>query len=430
MKRKQKQLRYLGSAGFSAIVLLGALGSAHAAETQDEAVARLEALKQQVAEQSRRLEALKRSVAEEEASLKVVLHALGLETLAVQRGGGTQTGAPAQVSQNPPSENPGQVGQAPEREGRPPAIAPIFEQPGVLTQKGKFVLEPSLQYSYSSSNRVALVGYTIIPALLIGVIDVREVKRNTFTPALTTRFGVTNRLEVEARLPYVYRSDTSVGREVLQGEAVDTAFNSSGQGIGDVELTARYQFNDGGTDNPYYIGSLRFKSRTGKDPFEVMTTRTIVGLRNGVQTELPTGSGFYGLQPTLTVLLPSDPAVFFGSLSYLHSFKRDNVIQTTDTGDQNLGSVQPGGIIGFNFGMGLAINEKSSFSIGYDHASVGKTKQNGQYALDAVRLQLGSLLLGYSYRVNDKRTVNVSLGAGLTRDTPDVTLTFRMPVGF
>ncbi len=125
----------------------------------------------------------------------------------------------------------------------------------------------------SSSNRIALVGYTIIPALLIGVIDVREVKRNTFNAALTTRYGLTNRLELEARLPYVYRNDTSVGREVLQGAAVDTVFNSSGKGIGDVELTARYQFNDGGTDNPYYIGSLRFKSRTGTDPFEVMTTR-------------------------------------------------------------------------------------------------------------------------------------------------------------
>ncbi|MCW2798516.1 hypothetical protein, partial [Nocardioides sp.] len=296
----------------------------------------------------------------------------------------------------------------------------------------RYVLEPSLQYAYSSSNRIALVGYTIIPAILVGVIDIREVRRTTVTAALTGRFGLSNRFELEAKVPYVYRADTGVGREFLQGAATNsTVFDATGRGLGDVEVTGRYQFNDGGLDRPYYIGSLRFKSRTGKDPFEVETSKGVIGFRNdGIQTELPTGSGFYGLQPALTMLYPSDPAVFFGTVSYLHTFSRDNVSRKTDTGDEFLGKVSPGGIFGFNFGMGLGLNEKSSFSIGYDHASVGKTKVSGQPAADSVRVQLGTLLLGYSYRLSDRRTLNVSLGAGLTRDTPDVTLTVRMPISF
>ena len=92
--------------------------------------------------------------------------------------------------------------------------------------------------------------------------------------------------------------------------------------------------------------------------------------------------------------------------------------------------MQPGGVFGFNFGMGLGLNDKSSFSIGYDHASVGKTKQDGVAARDSVRVQLGTLLLGYSYRLSAQRTLSVSLGAGLTRDTPDVSLTVRMPITF
>jgi hypothetical protein len=36
-------------------------------------------------------------------------------------------------------------------------------------------------------------------------------------------------------------------------------------------------------------------------------------------------------------------------------------------------------------------------------------------------------LVGMSYRLNPKRTVNVSVGAGLTRDTPDVSITVRVP---
>ncbi len=406
-----------------------AFGSpARGADTPEAAAARLEALQQRVVDQSARLEALRRSVADEESRLDEVRRALGLEVLATQRARGDAPPVVAQAPAQPAAPTP--VGQAPEADRRAPAVAQIFEQPGVLTPKGKGVLEPSLQFSYSSSNRIALVGYTVIPAILIGVIDVREVKRNTFNASLTGRYGITNRFELEARVPYVYRSDTSIGREILQGAATDNAFNATGHGVGDIELTGRYQFNDGGADKPYFVGSLRFKTRTGKDPFEVETSRDILGLRDGVQTSLPTGSGFYGLQPALTVLFPSDPVVFFGTVSYLHSFSRSNVVRQTDGGPEDLGTVQPGAVLGFNFGMGLGLNDKSSFSIGYDHSSVGRTKQNGQSAADSVRVQLGTLLLGYSYRLSNERTLSVSLGAGLTRDTPDVTLTVRMPVTF
>jgi hypothetical protein len=80
--------------------------------------------------------------------------------------------------------------------------------------------------------------------------------------------------------------------------------------------------------------------------------------------------------------------------------------------------------------MGFALNDRSSFSLGYEQNSVGKTKQNGQTAPGSVRVQLGTLLLGYSLQLSNSRTLNVSLGAGLTRDTPDVTLTVRLPMTF
>ena len=355
-------------------------------------------------------------------------------------GAGQQPAAPAPPVGGPASAptaptNTAAVGRAPSSDTRPREVAPIFEQPGVLTQRGKYVFEPAIQYGYSSSNRVALVGYTVIPALLIGLIDVREVKRNTTTATATLRTGLTNRIEVEAKLPYVYRSDATVSREVFTGTAVERAFETSGKAIGDVELATRYQFNNGGADMPFFIGGLRFKSRTGKDPFEVTTDcqRRCVGENitgSGLPLELPTGSGFYSLQPSLTWLFPSDPAVFFGSFSYLHNFKRE-VSRTVLGGEQeSLGEIAPGGVIGFNFGMGLALNDKASFSVGYDHNSIARTKQNGRTVPGSVRMQLGTLLIGYSYRLTDKKTLSVAVGAGLTRDTPDVTLMVRVPMSF
>jgi hypothetical protein len=47
-----------------------------------------------------------------------------------------------------------------------------------------------------------------------------------------------------------------------------------------------------------------------------------------------------------------------------------------------------------------------------------------------VRVILGTLLVGYSYRLTPRTTVNLSIGAGLTRDTPDVTFTLRVPISF
>ena len=329
-----------------------------------------------------------------------------------------------------------QVGEPPRKDGRPPEVAPLFEQPGILTQRGKYILEPSIQYGYSSNNRVALVGYTIIPALLIGLIDVREVKRNTLTGSLAFRTGLSNRLEVEARVPYVYRSDSTVSRELFTGTAVERVFETSGRNVGDAEFAARYQLNDGGADKPYYVGGVRIKSRTGKDPFEVITdcnTRCVGpnATGTGLPLDLPTGSGFYSMQPSLTWLFPSDPAVFFGTVSYTHNFKRSNVSRTVLGGEKELlGELKPGGVIGFNFGMGLALNDKASVSIGYDHSSVGRMKQNDITVPGSVRTQLGTLLIAYSYRLNNRRSLNVSVGAGVTRDTPDVSLTLRMPTTF
>ena len=84
--------------------------------------------------------------------------------------------APAQAqTQRPAQQQQPQTAQNNNRQepNRPPEVAPLGDQPGVLTQRGTYVLEPSVQYGYSSSNRVALVGYTVIPAILIGLVDVR-----------------------------------------------------------------------------------------------------------------------------------------------------------------------------------------------------------------------------------------------------------------
>ena len=418
---------------------------------------RVDALQQQLEAQSEQLEQLRSRLAEQEARYRELQERLAPSQEARQEprkptvrppgtpvpdAGGAATAASAAVAAEgaqaaaaSEGARPVQVGVAPAEQSVAPPMAQIFDEPSILTPKGGFVLEPSFQYNYSSNDRVALVGYTVIPAVLIGLIDVREVKRNTMIPTLTGRWGVTNKMELELKVPYVIRSDTTVSREIFTGAAVDNVFDTKGNGLGDVEMAMRYQIFSAKENWPYLVGGLRFKSRTGKDPFEVVTDCVTRCLGNttgtGLPLDAPTGSGFYSLQPSITWLYPTDPAVFFGGLSYTYNFSRDNVSRLVlNNQREELGSIKPGDVWGINFGMGLSINERSSFSLGMELYSVGPTEQNGQTVRGSVRTQLASLLLGYSFRLTDKTNINVSVGAGLTRDTPDLQLTVRVPVTF
>ncbi|MBT0963489.1 acetate kinase [Denitromonas iodatirespirans] len=425
MKNTQSRIRRACPPAMAALLSCTVAGTAAAQDTPAQAPT-MDQLRQMLIEQTRRLDDLRSQMEQEQSRLDDLRREVGLERLRTLRAAGPGEPAaanpPQPVGQRPPEKTPADS----------PPVAQIFDQPGILTQPGTLILEPSLQYSYASTNRVALVGYTVIPALTIGLIDVREVKRNTWTAALTARTGLTNRLEVEAKIPWVYRSDDSISRPIATPSSNDQVFNTTGSDIGDVEFTARYQLNPTVANEPIYVASLRFKTRTGSDQFDT-TTLIVPGFQGlGLLRDLPTGSGFYSIQPGLTFLFPSDPVVFFGGLNYQYSFERSNLKLRQDDGQgnitvTNLDKVQPGGVFGFNFGMGLALNDRSSFSVGYDHASVGVTRINGRDDPLGVRVQLGTLMFGYAYRLAPDRAVNVSLGVGVTRDTPDLTLTLRMP---
>jgi len=414
---------------------------------------KIDAMRSRMAEQLAELEQMKRELASQEVAYNDLRKAVGMTALEEARATGAPgvagaQSAPAPQEQVPPgTPAPGApaapvaqpvattqpVGKRPEQDERPPEVAPIFDQPGVLTPRGKLILEPSYQYGYSSSDRVALVGYTVIPAILIGLVDVRQVKQTTQTGAVAFRYGLTNRMELEVRVPYVDSHTDTISREIFTGTAQDRLFTTSGKGIGDVEATLRYQLNDGGADKPYYIGWFRAKSRTGEDPFEVTSdcvTRCVANYTGtGLPLKNPTGTGFYSAQLGLTWLYPSDPVVFFGNFSYLHNFERKDVSRNVlGAGKQFLGDIKAGDIADISVGMGLSLNEKASISIGYDQAFVGRTQQDGHPLPGSARATLGSLLIGGSYRFNEKETLNITLGVGVTRDTPDTTVTVRVPI--
>lgn len=339
------------------------------------------------------------------------------------------------VSAGAAEESPAQaVGKPPpEREPDRPDVQAIADVGGVLTPKGVLVLEPGLQFSNSQVNRFTFLGTEILSTFLIGLVEAEDIDRDVVSPQLNMRYGLTNRLEAGVKLPWVYRreerrvriaqADTGGGESPAISETLD------GSGLGDVELSLHYQLNQG--PGPYYIGNLRYKSDTGEGPFSVDFDD------QGVEEDLATGSGFHAIEPSLTMLFPSDPAVFYANFGYVYTVS-DDVNKTIGSGENArfIGEVDPGDSIRMSVGMALSINQQASFSLGYKHEFIDGTESEisspGATPLRAQTsdLQVGSLLLGVSHRVSPRTSLNLNLEVGATADAPDVTLMVSLPMSF
>ena len=248
---------------------------------------------------------------------------------------------------------------------------------------------------------------------IIGAIDVRRISRDTIISALTIRYGLAHRLEFEFRLPYVYRKEFTASRPVEIESKEDVITDIESGGLGDLEFGLRYQFNRQRTNRLFFIGNLRLKTQTGVGPLGIETDPM-----TGIQRELSTGSGFWAIGPSLTIAFPADPAILFTNLSYLWNIK-----QRID----QFGEIDPGDAYGFSLGMGFSINENVSFNLGYQHTIVGKTRRDGAIIASSATSHVGSLLLGFNYRLKKKRSLNLSVIIGATEDAPDVRLKVRFP---
>src|SRR3546814_1024566 len=59
----------------------------------------------------------------------------------------------------------------------------------------------------SSTNRLVYRGIELIPGIQIGLIEATDADRDTLVGTASLRYGSSDRLEAEVRLPYLYRND-------------------------------------------------------------------------------------------------------------------------------------------------------------------------------------------------------------------------------
>lgn len=418
------------------IMIAGMAVASPAAAQSDPVIAqRLQALEAMVAAQSAQIDAQRRAIDEQAAQLRrqdaelstLKLEAIRLDGLGDVRGRGMAAAdqvspaapGPTSVAESVAAPQ-GPVGEAP-AEAPPVVVAAVPENQGVLTPVGHGVIEPALRYVHGSSNRLVFRGVEIVTGVQIGVIEAADADRSTLSPSLAARYGVTNRLEIEAVVPYVRRSDR-VTTLAQRDETISRTLSLDGADLGDIEVGARYQLNRSRPGRPVFIASARYKSDTGVSPFDIARDEF------GVATGLATGSGFQGVSAGLSFLYPTDPAVIFGGVSYLHNRAR-NIGKTI--AEVEVGEVDPGDALSMNAGFGFALNPQFSFSLGYQHTYVDRTiSQLGGTRQKSEPLQVGSMMFGWSLRLTPRLTLNNSYEFGATADAPDVSVVFRLPYRF
>ncbi len=286
----------------------------------------------------------------------------------------------------------------------------LQEKGGVLLPKGTLVIEPGFQYSHTSRARIAISGFTILEAIVIGKIKTEDIKKDVFMGYLNFRYGLLNNLQLEAQVPYMYRKE----RYAYKEDSSTTEKTVTDSNIGDISFGASYQILYEKGSIPDVVLNFKVKTKTGKDPYHIETND------KGIPKELPTGNGHWGISGGITLVKRSDPAVLFGSLAYFYNFKR-NV--------EGYGEMKPGSSIDFSIGMAYALNEKLSTYISYDQKIYSHTTQEGEDVV-GTDFNVGMLYFGTSYVISPKTSLNFSVGVGLTNDAPDVTVEIRLPIKF
>jgi hypothetical protein len=307
---------------------------------------------------------------------------------------------------------------------RPKAEKPqedlLISSGSILLPPGTLQIEPSLDYAHASADRVNIAGFTIFEAIVIGTIRVDRLDRDIFTGAVTTRYGIADRIQAEVRVPGVYRED----KEVLGvGTASERERSISGLGVGDITAGLSYQAWIGDGFWPDVIVKGNVTLPTGESAFEIETESIGPGGQNRL-VDSPTGSGFFGVGPEVTMVWASDPVVFFVGTGYTFNLERDFT-------DEGFGKINPGDAFSFFTGMNVALSERVAMNLSFvDQVTANSTQGDGDVEIPGSDANDGRIILGTSIALSPMTSLLVSAGAGLTEQSPDFQVSVSVPMRF
>ncbi|MBX9401047.1 hypothetical protein K4L06_06955 [Lysobacter sp. BMK333-48F3] len=300
--------------------------------------------------------------------------------------------------------------------------APLFQR--------KFTFDAGFSYSYYDRRQLALSGFLALDAIFLGSINLDQTKATVGTLELTGRYGLTDRLSVEASVPYVYRDSRFVSGGAGGASSVVSEVSLRSQGLGDASAAVYYQWVKESPRWPDIVTSLRVRAPTGRDPFGLKLIQPDDDNNNlNIPEELPTGSGVWSATFNVSALRTYDPVILFGNIGYTYN-------QPTDFDDISpvMEQVSPaevalGNTIQLSGGLAIALNDRSAISFSVATAQTGATHTTApggpKRRVPGSSSNSTTLNIGASYVLPSGWTLNGQLAAGLTPDAPNFVFSMR-----
>lgn len=400
-------------------------------------------LHQRMLEMSRELAAQRAEIARlrgEVDELELAGRGRGLGPPQAAAPDGAQQGAPRDArgeGQADPDKSgdgaaPAQIGQAQrdedaQRREQEKALvvrehAPLFER--------RFTFDAGISYSYYDRRQLALSGFLALDAIFLGSINLDQTKASVGTFELSGRYGLSDRLSIEASLPYVYRDSRFVSGGAGGASSVVSEVRMRSQGVGDASVAAYYQWVKESQRWPDIVTSLRVRAPTGRDPFGLKLVQPDADNNNlNIPEDLPTGSGVWAATFNVSALRTYDPVILFGNLGYTYNQPRDFDDISPVAEQVSPARVALGNTVQLSGGLAIALNDRSAVSFSVASATTGATHTTAPGARK--RRVAGSssnsttFNIGASYVLPSGWTFNGQLAAGLTPDAPNFVFSLR-----
>ncbi len=257
---------------------------------------------------------------------------------------------------------------------------------GLVLPKGRYEIEPSVQYTYRGLNELQIVGVQVAQ---------QDLTRNEVEGALGIRAGLPWSMQADIRLPYVWIHQN------LAVAGVDQSERRSG--LGDVEIGLTKQFAAERSQRPALLGSLNWKSTTG----------------NNDPGRLSPGTGFPSLQGTLTAVKREDPLVFIGSASYTGIFERE----------RGGSDVDPGDAWSLKVATILAASPETSLRAAFEVTRFARTRIGGA-SVAGSDATAAALEFGLATLSSARALVDIEIAIGVTPDAPDFRVRLALPIRF
>lgn len=280
---------------------------------------------------------------------------------------------------------------------------------GPLLSRGEWEMSPGIRYGFYSNNKLTVEGFSLLPFFVAGNIQSGQHRRDIVTATSGFALGISKRFQVEADLAVVRRSE-----ELLLADG--TVQKAQRSGLGDLRLGLTTHLNTGGKSGWILLGHFDLMVPTGADPFHYDAERL-------EDDDLPLGSGFWTTQARVTAVRQSDPAVLFATAGVSYSFSEDVDTSLLDA------TVSPGMSWEYGLGVAIAMNYQLSLGLQVQHRIREETAVNG-VDLDNSSVNDARLSVDAQWLFKPGRKLSVSVGAGLSEDAPDFTLSFGTVMKF